>query len=100
MMDITVIQGQSVADIAVQYSGNIEAMFEVAANNSLRLDDGLAAGSTLKVNDVPLDKNVRNIYVNDEVKVATDDGVLAPGGIGSWHIWGTGRPVIPFFIIQ
>ncbi len=51
MHNITVYDGQTLLDIALRELGAVEAVFELADANGLRITDQLAAGQSLIVPD-------------------------------------------------
>lgn len=65
---ITVSDRQSVADIAVQHSGSMEAMYDIARDNEVALDADIA-GSELDVKIV--DKKITSYYDMNDYKPAS-----------------------------
>lgn len=77
---------QSLLDIALQTSGNIEAAFDLAADNDISISEPLETDAALR--SVPVvDQKVVNRYEAVDVRPATElspeDIEMAPyGGIG------------------
>lgn len=46
-MEITVLHNQSLLDLALQHTGTIESVFELAEANALNITDDVEAGKTL-----------------------------------------------------
>lgn len=79
---IKVLKGQSLFDIAVQETGSVENVFELAFANDLSITDILQAGTEIIIPDtIEKDKNVYGYYNRLELKPATDIGAQK-GGIG------------------
>ena len=57
-MTITALHNQSLLDLALQHTGTIESIFELAEANSLNITDEVQAGASLTV--PPLGKGARN----------------------------------------
>lgn len=71
-MTIIALQNQSVFDIALQYYGTIEAVFDIAELNDLSITSNLQPGSVVKI--PPIDygyKEVANYYNNNKIEPAT-----------------------------
>ena len=83
---------QSLLDIALQTSGNIEAAFDLAADNDISISEPLETDAALR--SVPVvDQKVVNRYEAVDVRPATElspeDIEMAPyGGIGYMGIEG------------
>lgn len=58
---VTVVEGQTLFDIAVQAAGSITAAFEIAAANDISITDDLSAGTVLKIPRV-VDQVIRDYY--------------------------------------
>lgn len=48
-MEVEVLSGQSLLDIALEHTGSLEHAFELVEANAIALTSDLEAGSTLKV---------------------------------------------------
>ena len=70
MKTVTVLQRQSLLDIAVQHCGAFETAFDIAQTNDLALTDDLAVGNNLKTPD-PTDKDVVAYYAVNGLRPAT-----------------------------
>lgn len=46
-MTLTVLHNQSLLDLALQHTGTVESVFELATANTLSITDEVAAGKTL-----------------------------------------------------
>ncbi len=85
-METKAITDQSLFDIAIQTSGSIEAVFNLAIANGLSITDDLVPGQTL-VNAPVVDKGIADYY---RVKALTPATALKQGenseGIEIWAI--------------
>jgi hypothetical protein len=82
---MTVLNNQSLFDIAVQMFGNAEAAFDLAVENDSAITDELAPGMELKT--VPAaNKQIADYYANRGLKPATASKNIIPTGIGFWAI--------------
>lgn len=70
MNKAVVQQGQSILDVALQQCGNIEAIFEMAALNSISVTDDLPAGNSLVMPEAK-DGKVVSYYSVNRVTPAT-----------------------------
>jgi len=69
-MQVTVLNNQSIFDIAVQQCGSVEAAFAIATLNGKSITDELVVGEVLRVPAV-VNRNVAMYYVNGNLKPAT-----------------------------
>jgi len=69
-METTVLEGQSLLDIALQELGSLEGTYALAVLNGLSLTDSLAAGMLLQLPDV-VDKRIVNYYSERNIRPAT-----------------------------
>lgn len=69
-MTVTVLEGQSLLDIALQELGSLEGAYNLAVLNGLSLTDSLAAGMLLQLPDV-VDKRIVNYYSERNIRPAT-----------------------------
>ena len=69
-MTVTVLEGQSLLDIALQELGSLEGAYNLAVLNGLSLTDSLAAGMLLQLPDV-VDKRIVNYYLERNIRPAT-----------------------------
>lgn len=51
MHPIQVTDGQCLMDIAIQEYGSVEALFDLAKDNGLEVDDDITAGQVLQIRD-------------------------------------------------
>jgi len=73
MRNIKIGEGQCLADVAMQYCGDAEVMFEISALNGVGITEGLVPGTALFVPDYAIDKT--NIFA------AFRDNGLVPASI-------------------
>lgn len=78
MNKVIVQSGQNIGDIAIQYCGDHEAIFEIAALNEISVTDDVAAGTELLIPEV-YDKRVRRFYVEGNYYPATSAENLLDG---------------------
>jgi len=69
-MTVTILEGQSLLDIALQELGSLEGAYALAVLNGLSLTDSLAAGMLLQLPDV-VDKRIVNYYSERNIRPAT-----------------------------
>ena len=89
---ILIFPGQTLADMAIQQLGSVEAIFALANLNGLSISDEIMPGQTLNYSLTPYDKNVYKLYQDKKLKPAS--AVSKPGqetpvdleGIGYWII--------------
>jgi hypothetical protein len=89
-MEVKVLEGQSLFDLAVQVSGSTEAAFNMAGLNGLSITDVLTSGSVLIAPD-PINKPVSEYYRMNGLKPATDVTIgvmdeMRDEGIDYWAI--------------
>lgn len=84
MSKATVQAGQNLTDIAIQYCGNQQAVFEVASLNNLSVTDDLAAGVEVLIPDA-YDKRVVKYFLDGQYFPATSEE-LGLEGIDYWGI--------------
>lgn len=78
-MSIKVLQAQSLADIALQYCGTLQALFDIAVLNGLSITQELEPGQELELPDTDYGfKEVVNYYRANKLEPATSDTVYAP----------------------
>jgi len=69
-MEVIVLHNQSLADIAVTYCGNYDAIYEVAYLNSLSITDELIPGQKIQVPPA-YDENIVNYFKANKNQPAT-----------------------------
>lgn len=81
-MEIEVLNGQSLLDIAVQSAGSVEAVIDIAANNGVGITDMLPTGSVIDIPDVE-NKQIADYYAANRINPATGElsADLPYGGI-------------------
>lgn len=72
MRTVTVLFGQTLADIAVQEYGKLEAVCDIAKENALSITDTLPDGVVLKLPDIVYDKKIQEYFKQKRIKPATD----------------------------
>lgn len=70
-MKVTAMNGQTLADIAVQVYGTIEAMTGIANTNGISMSDDLATGQIIKCPDKVFDQYLQDYVRNNNIKPAT-----------------------------
>lgn len=70
-MTVTVLNGQTLADIAIQEYGDLSAVFLVAKENDISPSENLTAGSVLRLPDVAVNKEMQDYCKNNGVSPAT-----------------------------
>ncbi len=92
---ITIIDKQNLLDIALQASGTIESVFEIALQNQVSITDEVAPGVGLMIPDGLIqNKDVLNYYIQQTILPATGSnnenlGVEVLEGIDYWAIGDT-----------
>ena len=88
-MEIKVLNGQSLPDVAIQAAGSVEAVFDIALANGMSITDDLQPGDTLVVPAV-LSKQIADYYRTNNIRPATalsaQDAMLLHEGIEFWII--------------
>jgi hypothetical protein len=82
--EITVTQGQSFFDIAIQHAGAPEAAIQLAEINGMSITETLATGQTLEPVNIS-NKRVYNYYTANNIKPATDCSAIEEG-IEFWYV--------------
>ena len=71
-MQITVLHNQSLLDLALQHTGTIESIFELAEANALNITDDVVAGKTLALPDEAFtNKDILAYYIAKNLQPAT-----------------------------
>lgn len=80
MNEARVKYGQSLFDVALEQTGSIESIIELAEQNGLSITDGLTPGDKLLIgDDLTVDDDILTYYNVKGIKPAT--GYSANGGI-------------------
>lgn len=74
MTGVTVLQHQTLADIAVQEYGDLSAVFILAEANGISPTAALRAGQTLALPDVTVNREMQLWCRNSRVSPATAEG--------------------------
>ena len=92
-MEITVLHNQSLLDLALQHTGTIESVFELAEANALNITDDLQASKILALSvEVFTNKDILAYYTAKNLQPATaftkeDEQVFErQEGISIWAI--------------
>lgn len=74
-MKVKVLSFQSLADIAVRYTGDMENLVAIAAANDLALDADLAAGQEIEIpeDDVEINTGIVRAFKNNSLNPASAD---------------------------
>ena len=88
MRHITVSEGQTLMDIAVQYLGDGERVFDIMELNGLELTDEPEPGTELLVPEVAIDKvRIAEVFSSRGLMPASmEEPENEPGGIDHWAI--------------
>lgn len=71
-MTITVLHNQSLLDLALQHTGTIESIFELAEANTLNISDDVVAGKTLVLPaEAFTNKDILGYYTAKNLQPAT-----------------------------
>lgn len=71
---------QSSLDLALQYSGGMESLFELCDNNDIGITQYLDAGTALKTNITLVDQDVLDYYKKKNIRPATASEIVVPEG--------------------
>ena len=92
-MIVTVLHNQSLLDLALQHTGTIESIFEMAGANALNITDDVVAGNTLVLPaEAFTNKDILGYYTAKNIQPATafskeDEQVFERlDGISIWAI--------------
>lgn len=69
-MEVIVLDGQSLFDIAIQECGSVEAAFDLAVANNISMSNELASSQSLNITPV-VNKQVVEYYKNKRLQPAT-----------------------------
>ena len=70
-MTITVLHNQSLLDLALQHTGDIERIFELAVLNEKSVTDDMTAGASLLVEATTTNKDILAYYTAKNIQPAT-----------------------------
>ena len=68
---ITVLHNQSLLDLALQHTGGIESIFELAVLNGKSVTDDMTAGASLLVEEATTNKDILAYYTSKNIQPAT-----------------------------
>ena len=68
---ITVLHNQSLLDLALQHTGSIESIFELAVINGKSVTDDMTAGASLLVEEATTNKDILAYYTAKNIQPAT-----------------------------
>lgn len=89
---VPVMEGQTIADLAIQQLGSIEALFDLAKLNGFGVTNVLFSGQLLDYSLTPVDQAVLKTYTDNGYKPASATTVAGQGqpdqltGIDYWII--------------
>ena len=69
-MTITVLHNQSLLDLALQHTGTIESIFELAVLNDKSITDDMVAGTSLLIGEIS-NKDILAYYTAKNIQPAT-----------------------------
>lgn len=83
MYNITVLDGQTIFDVAVQHTGNVANAAKIAQANNISVNDDLVTGAVLTIPDgVEVDDKTSRYFETSRTKPTTGDvGDQVPSGI-------------------
>ncbi len=91
--EVSILKGQTFADIAIQETGWMEGLYDLADTNELSMTEVLVAGSTVQVNPDDVNQQEYRSVSKDNVVPATAFGYVlgeeveqANEGIGYWGL--------------
>lgn len=91
--EVKILNGQTLADIAIQETGWLEGLFDLSVTNGISLTEEIAAGSNLDVADTDVNQPAFRLIKLEEIKPATAFGYVITGeeepgqeGIEFWAI--------------
>lgn len=70
-MEIIVLDGQSLVDVAIQWSGSAQAVFDLAVLNNVSITDQLSAGDML-LKALPHNQRIADYYKTKGLTPSTD----------------------------
>lgn len=90
MRTVTVLNNQSLADLAIQECGTLEAVLELAIANGISVSDTLRPGQVLSIPEVDGNDDAARYYKANALKpasaVAEGFDIPRKEGIGYWAI--------------
>ena len=69
-MTITVLHNQSLLDLALQHTGTIESIFELALLNEKSITDDMVTGASLLIGEIS-NKDILSYYTAKNIQPAT-----------------------------
>lgn len=88
-MEINVLTGQSLFDIAIQELGGIEGVFELAEKAQVSITDEISVGVMMKATAGTVDRQVVDYYKANRINPAT--AIIMDNTSGGGHIHGRDR---------
>lgn len=74
-MKVTVLQGQSLLDIATQVYGSVEGVYSLAMDNGISVTDDIAPGSLLEYDNTNIvNKSIVSYLESNGIHPATSTG--------------------------
>ena len=69
----TVLPGQNTIDIAMQFYGSAEAVFELCRDNNLNIGDDISPGTVLLIDEDKIkDKRLVHYYTKNNTTIASE----------------------------
>jgi hypothetical protein len=88
-MEVKVLNGQSLFDLAIQVAGSVEAVFDIALANGISITDELRPGTVLTIPAV-VGRQVADYYAANGICPATalsaSDEMLLRNGVEFWAL--------------
>lgn len=81
-----IMVGQSLLDIAIQDTGNVETVFDIALANNLSITGDLQINQELIIPETKVEQQVVSYYQRRGIHPATNLNADSIGGIGMWAI--------------
>ena len=76
MNKVTVLQGQSLFDIAIQVHGSVEGALELAQINGISVSDELIVGQQLIISDEIIDSSVADYFEEKQTKIVSGENII------------------------
>lgn len=88
MQTITVKEGQTLLDIAMQYLGNSERVYDIANLNEIEITTDLVVGQELWIPDTEItDESIAEVFEENDLIPASMDSIdIENEGIDFWAI--------------
>ncbi|MBN1185777.1 MAG: hypothetical protein JXB49_26075, partial [Bacteroidales bacterium] len=91
--EVKILKGQTLADIAIQETGCLDGLFDLAITNGISMTEQLSSGSDIDIADTDINEQAYRLVKLENVKPATEFGYVLSGGedpmpegIGYWSV--------------